>query len=54
VVDGHGRVQTTVFAATVDAERTEGLGVPNDSVRDALAGAGAPGGTEVGTGPCLE
>jgi S1-C subfamily serine protease len=49
LVDGDGRVQTTVFAATVDAERTEGLGVPNDAVRGALAGPGA----EVGTGPCL-
>ena len=49
LVDGHGRVEKTVFAATVDAKRPEGLGVPNAAVRDALAGAG----DEVGTGPCL-
>lgn len=48
VVDGDGRVQTTVFAATVDVTAAEGLGVPNERVRDVLAGAGEP----VGTGPC--
>jgi S1-C subfamily serine protease len=49
VVDGHGWVATTVFAATVDSDRREGLGVPNQAVRDALAAAR----DEVGTGPCL-
>ena len=48
-VDRRGRVGATVFAATVDAKRPEGLGVPNDIVRDALAGAGG----SVDTGPCL-
>jgi S1-C subfamily serine protease len=48
VVDGEGRVQTTVFAATVDATPSEGLGVPNERVRRALRGAG----DEVDTGPC--
>ena len=48
LVDGRGRVQTTVFAATVDASRSEGLGVPNAAVRDALDAARGP----VGTGPC--
>lgn len=49
IVDGEGRVQTTVFAATVNEARAEGLGVPNERVRAALAGAAeAP----VSTGPC--
>ncbi len=48
VIDGDGRVQTTVFAATVDSARSEGLGVPNAAVRQALQAAGAP----TGTGPC--
>lgn len=48
IVDGDGRVQTTVFAATVDRTPAEGLGVPNDRVRIALRGPG----TEVDTGPC--
>ena len=48
VVDGEGRVQTTVFAATVDSPRSEGLGVPNQAVREALGSAGAP----TGSGPC--
>ncbi len=51
VVDGRGRVQTTVFAATVDDKRPQGLGVPNGAVRDALAAAGRADGP-VGTGPC--
>lgn len=50
VVDGDGRVLTTVFAATVDAEQREGLGIPNDLVEDALDGAGPE---ETGTGGCL-
>lgn len=48
VVDGKGRVGTTVFAATVGRRPPEGLGVPNPIVRDALAAAGP----RVGTGPC--
>jgi S1-C subfamily serine protease len=47
-VDGHGRVGTTVFAATVSRKRPEGLGVPNDIVRRALEDAGP----RVGTGAC--
>jgi S1-C subfamily serine protease len=50
VVDGAGRVRTTVFAATVDSEHREGLGVPNDIVRDALRSAGDD---EVSAGACL-
>lgn len=49
VVDGRGRVQATVFAATLEAKRPEGLGVPNAIVREALMAAGP----RVGTGPCL-
>lgn len=48
LVDGRGRVQTTVFAATVDSSPAEGLGVPNAAVRSALDAAGSP----TGTGPC--
>ncbi len=48
VVDGSGRVLTTVFAATVGARPRGGYGVPNRIVRRALAGAGEG----VGTGPC--
>ncbi len=47
MVDGAGRVVTTIFAATVSGPRG-GYGVPNAVVRDALAG---PGGA-VDTGPC--
>lgn len=47
-VDGRGRVQTTVFAATVDAKPPQGLGVPNAVVREAIEAAGP----RVGTGPC--
>jgi len=49
-VDGDGRVRTTVFAATVDAEHREGLGIPNDLVTAALGVAGTDA---AGTGPCL-
>ena len=49
VVDGDGRVQTTVFAATVDQTPAEGLGVPNERVRPVLSGIT---GAEVDTGPC--
>jgi S1-C subfamily serine protease len=47
MVDGAGRVVTTIFAATTSGPRG-GYGVPNALVRDALAGAGGP----VDTGPC--
>lgn len=47
VVDGDGRVLTTVFAATTSG-RAAGYGVPNSIVREALDGVGGP----VGTGPC--
>lgn len=48
VVDGSGRVLTTVFAATVGTRRRGGFGVPNAVVARALRSAGA----EVSTGPC--
>jgi S1-C subfamily serine protease len=48
MVDGAGRVLTTVFAATVGSPRPGGYGVPNDVVRGALARARGP----VGTGAC--
>ena len=48
MVDGRGRVLTTVFAGTVGGGRNGGYGVPNDVVRRALEEAGEP----VGTGPC--
>jgi S1-C subfamily serine protease len=47
VVDGTGRVMTTVFASTVGGERG-GYGVPNRVVRRALAQAKRP----VSTGAC--
>jgi Trypsin-like peptidase domain/Colicin V production protein len=48
MVDGQGRVVTTLFAATVaDGSRT-GFGVPDSVVSDALGRARRP----VGTGPC--
>jgi S1-C subfamily serine protease len=47
MVDGDGRVVTTIFATTTSAPRG-GYGVPNAVVRSALAGA--RGG--VSTGPC--
>ncbi len=49
VVDGDGRVQTTVFAATVGEAPAAGLGVPNGRVRAMLA---AIGGGAVDTGAC--
>jgi S1-C subfamily serine protease len=48
MVDGGGRVLTTVFAATVGGRQPGGFGVPNTIVRDALAQSRTP----VGTGPC--
>jgi Trypsin-like peptidase domain/Colicin V production protein len=50
VVDGDGRVLTTVFAATVGGRVRAGFGVPNDVVSGALAGARG----EVDTGPCAQ
>ena len=47
MVDGQGRVVTTIFAATISGPRG-GYGVPNAIVRDALGSAGGP----VDTGPC--
>ncbi|MBB4662550.1 MarP family serine protease [Conexibacter arvalis] len=49
VVDGDGRVLTTVFAATTSGPRG-GYGVPNRVVRSALAGARR--GVPVSSGPC--
>jgi hypothetical protein len=43
-------VRTTVYAATVASAHREGLGVPNDIVRDAVRSAGDD---EVSTGACL-
>lgn len=48
VVDGSGRVLTTVFAAQQGKGPPGGLGVPDQVVRRALAGALVP----IGTGPC--
>lgn len=48
VVDGKGRVLTTVFASTVGAKPPEGLGVPNRITARLIGRAGEP----VGTGPC--
>ena len=47
MVDGRGRVVTTIFAATTSGPRG-GYGVPNTVVREALDGAGGP----VSTGDC--
>lgn len=48
VVDGRGRVVTTIFAATVAAAPASAFGVPDTIVRDALGQAG----DTVDTGPC--
>jgi hypothetical protein len=47
MVDGAGRVVTTIFAATTSGPRG-GYGVPNAIVRDVLAEASGP----VSTGEC--
>jgi hypothetical protein len=47
MVDGRGRVVTTIFAATV-SNGGSGFGVPDSVVQDALGRARRP----VGTGPC--
>jgi S1-C subfamily serine protease len=48
VVDGNGRVLTTVFASSVSRGQRAGYGVPDSVVTDALARAKGP----VSTGPC--
>jgi S1-C subfamily serine protease len=48
VVDGEGRVLTTVFASSVARGERAGYGVPDSVVADALARARET----VGTGPC--
>ena len=48
VVDGNGRVLTTVFAAAIKSGSGSGFGVPDSLVRSALRRAGP----RVGTGPC--
>jgi S1-C subfamily serine protease len=48
VVDGAGRVLTTVFAAAVGEKPPSGLGVPDAVVRRALSSVSGP----VDTGPC--
>jgi hypothetical protein len=48
MVDGAGRVVTTIFAATAAAGSDNGYGVPDSIVREALAKADQP----VDTGPC--
>jgi len=51
MVDGDGRVVTTVFAAARGNGPRGGFGVPNAVVRE-LLGAVAPPGRQVSTGPC--
>ena len=48
MVDGRGRVVTTIFAATTGNSRGNGFGVPDSIVEDALARAE----DTVDTGPC--
>jgi S1-C subfamily serine protease len=48
MVDGQGRVVTTIFASTVGGGERSGFGVPDTVVRDALGRASGP----VGTGAC--
>jgi S1-C subfamily serine protease len=50
MVDGRGRVVTTVFAGTTGSGPAGGYGVANSVVAGVLARAGGP----VGTGPCAE
>jgi Trypsin-like peptidase domain/Colicin V production protein len=49
VVDGAGRVVTTIFAASVSDGGRSGFGVPDSVVEDALGRARGP----VDTGPCV-
>jgi len=46
MVDGGGRVVTTIFATTRGERRSGGFGVPNEVVRRTLAGASGPVSTE--------
>jgi S1-C subfamily serine protease len=48
VVDGRGRVVTTIFAASVGRGQRTGFGVPDSVVAAALGKANGV----VGTGPC--
>jgi S1-C subfamily serine protease len=48
VVDGNGRVLTTIFASSASGAERAGYGVPDSVVADALSGANGP----VDTGPC--
>jgi S1-C subfamily serine protease len=48
MVDGQGRVVTTIFAATLSSGAKSGFGVPDSIVRTALSRAGG----QVDTGPC--
>lgn len=48
MVDGNGRVVTTVFAATLRSGSGSGFGVPDTTVQEALGRAGP----QVDTGPC--
>jgi hypothetical protein len=48
VVDGSGRVVTTIFAASIGRGQRTGFGVPDSIVADALSKASG----SVGTGPC--
>jgi hypothetical protein len=48
MVDGSGRVVTTIFAASVSDGGRSGFGVPDSIVRETLGRAGGP----VDTGPC--
>ena len=50
MVDGHGRVVTTIFAAGQGGGARQGFGVPDSIVRAKLANAQAP----VDTGPCVQ
>jgi S1-C subfamily serine protease len=49
VVGGDGEVLATVFAAAIGGKDDSGLGVPNQTVQQALERAGEP----VDTGPCV-
>jgi S1-C subfamily serine protease len=49
MVDGSGRVVTTIFASAQSGSANQGFGVPDSVVREALANANGP----VDTGPCV-
>jgi S1-C subfamily serine protease len=52
LIDRHGQVLTTVFAATVGGHERGGYGVANETVATILAHASSGGGGTVSTGPC--